>query len=111
MPPAVSTLWKDLGACGTTPVSAVGSPVVYPNPATSSTVNLQLPVSNANNVTVQIYTLAFREVKTINVAQVIGNSLTISLVDKTGTQLADGLYYFVIRVNGQRWTTKVLVLR
>jgi beta-glucanase (GH16 family) len=112
MPPAVPALWKDLGACGAVaPALAVASPVVYPNPATSSTVNLQLPVSNATNVTIQVYTVAFREVKTINVPQVIGNSMTISLIDKVGVQLADGLYYFVIQVNGHHWTNKVLVLR
>jgi beta-glucanase (GH16 family) len=111
MPPAVPALWKDLGACGAAPALATASPVVYPNPATSSTVNLQLPVSNATNVQIQVFTVAFREVKTITQAQVMGNNMTISLIDKAGTQLADGLYYFAIQVNGQHWVNKVLVLR
>lgn len=113
MPPVVPALWKDLGACGSSPAPALAaaSPVVFPNPATSSTVTLQLPVSNATNVTVQVYTVAFREIKTITQAQVIGNTMTIALMDKAGSQLADGLYYFTIQANGQHWTNKVLVLR
>jgi hypothetical protein len=112
MPPVVPALWKDMGVCGSVPTPlAVASPVVYPNPVTSDTVNLQLPVNNAANVTVEIYTVAFRGVKTTHISQVGGNIVAINLIDKAGVQLADGLYYFVIQVNGQRWINKVLVLR
>jgi len=31
--------------------------------------------------------------------------------DKSGINLANGLYYFIIKANGQRWMTKVLVLK
>jgi len=109
-PPVVPALWKDLGACGATTVTTQ-SPVVYPNPVTSSTANLQLPVSNAVNVKIQIFTLAFREVQTVTVAQVAGSSMSISMIDKSGIPLADGLYYFVIQVNGQKWVNKILLLR
>jgi hypothetical protein len=113
MPPVVPALWKDLGACGSSPAPAlaVASPVVYPNPATSSTVNLQLPMSDAVNVTVDVYTIAFRAVKTVHIPQMTGQTTTLQLVDKAGINLADGLYYFVIQANGQHWTNKVLVLR
>jgi len=112
MPNVVPALWKDLGPCGSVPTPlTVVQPVVYPNPATTSTVQLQLPVSNAVNVTVDVYTISFRGVKTTHVPQVGGNILTIELVDRSGVCLANGLYYFVIQANGQRWTSKVLVLR
>jgi hypothetical protein len=62
-------------------------------------------------VEVQIFTLAFRKVQTIAVAQVAGNSLTVPLVDKSGVPLANGLYYFVVHVGAQKWILKVLVLR
>jgi len=112
-PPVVPALWKDLGPCGSTPTAALAlqAPVVYPNPATSTTASIQLPVVNATNVKVQMFTISFREVRTIDVPQVIGNTLTVQLMDKGGVNLANGLYYFVIHVNGQNWVTKVLVLR
>jgi hypothetical protein len=113
-PNVVPALWKDLGPCGgaaPAPALAVVQPMVYPNPATSSTTTIQLPVTNATNVTVQIFTVSMRQVQTINVPQVIGNTLTIQLLDKSGISLANGLYYFVIQANGQKWRNKVLVLR
>jgi hypothetical protein len=85
--------------------------VVYPNPVTGSTVTIQLPGNNSDNVEVQIFTLSFREVQTVRVAQVAGNNLTVPLVDKGGVALANGLYYFVIHVGSQKWIVKVLVLR
>lgn len=113
MPPAVPALWKDLGPCGSTPTSVASksTPVVYPNPATGSTTTIQLADPNATSVKVQIFTIAFREVQTITTSQVFGGSLTVSLSDKGGRPLADGLYYFVIQCNGGRWVNKVLVMR
>jgi hypothetical protein len=112
MPPAVPALWKDLGPCGSSPSGSTASnPVVYPNPATGLTTTIQLPSSNMSNVKVQIFTVAMREVQTRTAAQVIGNTLMISLTDKGGVALADGLYYFVIQCGGQHWMNKVLILR
>ena len=112
-PPVVPALWEALGPCGSTPTAALvtANPVAYPNPVTGSTVNIQLPVTNASNVTVKILTLSFREVQTVDIAQVVGNNLMVPLVDKAGVTLANGLYYFGIQANGQKWITKVLVLR
>lgn len=112
-PPVVPALWKEIGPCGTTPTqtSGTGNPVIYPNPVTSSSATIQLPEANATNVKIQIFTIAFREVQTIKVAQVVGQTIQVPLVDKSGMPLADGLYYFVIQANGQKWTNKVLVLR
>jgi len=113
IPPSQTVLWKNLGPCGTTPTqtSGPGNPVIYPNPCTSSNATIQLPVSNAANVKIQIFTLAFREIQTIKVAQVAGNSLSIPLIDRGGNSLANGLYYFVIQIDGNRWINKVLVMR
>jgi hypothetical protein len=113
-PNVVPALWKTLGACGVAtsiPALAVAQPVVYPNPVTSSTTSIQLPVNDATNVKVQVFTVAMRQVQTIIVPQVFGNTLTVQLMDKSGISLADGLYYFVIQANGQKWTDKVLILR
>jgi hypothetical protein len=112
-PSIVPALWKDLGPCGSTPIAApiTQSPVVYPNPVTSSTASIQLPVTNATNVKVQVFTVAMREVQTTNAPQILGNTLTIQLMDKSGVSLANGLYYFIIQANGQKWMSKVLVLR
>jgi hypothetical protein len=113
-PNVVPALWKALGACGAAtpiPALAVAQPVVYPNPVTSSTTSIQLPVNDATNVKVQVFTVAMRQVQTISVPMVFGNTLTVQMVDKGGVNLADGLYYFVIQANGQKWTNKVLLLR
>lgn len=112
-PPTQPSLWKDMGSCGSTPTVTDGhsNPVVYPNPCTGSSATIKLPMSVAASMKVQIFTLAFREVQTIKVPQMSGDGLLISLVDKSGRQLADGLYYFVIQINDNRWVDKVLVLR
>jgi hypothetical protein len=86
-------------------------PVVYPNPVSGPMVTIQLPAANATNVKVQMFSISFREVRTINVPQVTGNTLRVSLMDKSGVSLANGLYYFAININGQKWIDKVLILR
>jgi hypothetical protein len=112
MPPAVPALWKDLGPCGSTAKTTVqGTPVVYPNPVTSGTAVIQMPLANASNIKVKILTVSFREVQTQQTTQLMGDQLTVQMVDKSGTPLANGLYYFVISSNGIQWTNKVLVLR
>jgi hypothetical protein len=40
-----------------------------------------------------------------------GTDMAITPLDKSGVSLANGLYYFAINVNGQKWIDKVLVLR
>jgi hypothetical protein len=112
MPNVVPALWKDLGPCGTvTTALTAANPVVYPNPATDATVNVQLPMTNAENVSIKIATVSMRSVQTITLPQVLGNNVVVALTDKAGIKLADGIYYFMIQANGQRWINKVLVLR
>ena len=85
--------------------------MVYPNPVSGSTVNIKMPVMNALNVKVLIFTIAMREVETVNAPEVVGDALSVQLIDKSGMSLANGLYYFVIQAAGQKWVIKVLVLR
>jgi hypothetical protein len=88
------------------------SPSVYPNPVTGGTVQIQVPLTRASSVTIKIFTLAMREVQIHTESMLpIGVDVTLPLVDKYGYGLANGLYYFVIEANGQRWINKVLVLR
>jgi hypothetical protein len=94
-----------------TPTPLASQPVVYPNPVTGPVVSIQLPVANASDVSVKIFTLSMRLVQTIDVSQVAGIVLTVPLADKNGMALANGLYYFLVRINGQKWVEKVLVLR
>ncbi len=112
-PNIVPALWKDLGPCGSSAPAAVvaSAPVAYPNPATGDSTTIALPMATASQVSVQIYTVAMRLVRTINVGQVNGENVTLRLVDKGGVQLANGIYYFRVQANGQGWTVKVLILR
>ncbi len=88
------------------------NPLVYPNPATGSTVEIQVPITKASNVTIKIFTLALRVVQVHTESMLpMGVDVTVPLIDKYGYGLANGLYYFVIEANGQRWVNKVLVLR
>jgi len=107
----VSPTLRETSSSTHTPTPVLQTPVVYPNPVNGSTVNIKMPVMNALNVKVQIFTIAIREVETVNVPQVAGDSLLVQLVDKSGMSLANGLYYFVIQADGQKWIDKVLVLR
>ncbi len=90
---------------------SVTKPVIYPNPVAGPTVTLQLPGNNLTNVSVEIFTLSFREIKTVTMPQVVGSSLVIDLTDRFSKQLANGLYYFRITVGNKKWVEKLLVLR
>lgn len=96
-----------------TPVTPA-KPVLYPNPVSvGNSTLLQLTLGAASNVRVQIFTVSFRKVfdQTYpNLAEGIHN-LSIPLVDREGTPLANGLYYVVVTVNGQRTILKLLILK
>lgn len=95
-----------------TPTSNKGV-VVYPNPVTSPTVNIFPPTySGVSNVEVEIFTLAFRKVLDETFPNVpAGTPLKITLDDQWGHPLANGLYYVVVIVNGERSIAKLLILR
>jgi hypothetical protein len=86
--------------------------VVYPNPSTGGTVQLNPNLSTESNVSIEIFTIAFRKVNSLNYSNVQpGMSVPIPLVDKTGTPLASGLYYVVVQTNQGRSIVKLLLLR
>jgi hypothetical protein len=86
---------------------------IYPNPVTGPTVQILPPYYAGNqNVREEIYTLAFRKVQDDTYpALPSGTALTISLTGKSGNPLANGIYYLVVTVNGQRAIGKLLILR
>ncbi len=97
----------------TTPTSSTpGTPVIYPNPVTiGGTVTLHLFLAGPSDVKVQIFTLTSRKVQEEVFPQVpVGTDLTLSLVDKWGTPLANGLFYVVVNTNRVRWVGKLLIL-
>jgi hypothetical protein len=114
MPSVTPALWKDLGSCtGAAPKTLVAqpAPVAYPNPATGSTTTIGFSSVTNSNVSVQIYTVAMRLVKTVNYGQVNTGNVVVNLTDNSGVQLANGLYYFQVHASGQSWTVKVLITR
>jgi hypothetical protein len=92
--------------------SAKPTVIVFPNPSTGGTVQLNPGLTSASNVSIEIFTVAFRKVAVLNDANVQpGASLPVPLVDKGGTPLASGLYYLVVQTNQGRTIVKLLILR
>ena len=59
-----------------------------------------------------VYTLAFRRViHNTYSQQTPGSTLSLGLKDERGNRLADGLYYVVVKAQGNRWVGKLLVLK
>ncbi|HTC20898.1 MAG TPA: T9SS type A sorting domain-containing protein, partial [bacterium] len=113
-PTVTSTLTPLPTATATKTSTPSGKPtvVVYPNPSTGGTVQLNPGLTSASNVSIEIFTVAFRKVAVLNDANVQpGAVLPVPLVDKTGTPLASGLYYLVVQTNQGRTIVKLLILR
>jgi hypothetical protein len=86
--------------------------VVYPNPSTGGTVELNPNLSRESNVSIEVFTIAFRKVASVSYSNVQpGESVPVPLVDKAGTPLASGLYYVVVQTNQGRSIVKLLLLR
>jgi hypothetical protein len=86
--------------------------VVFPNPTSGGTVQLYPGLTSASNVSIEIFTVAFRKVAVLDDPNVQpGASVPIPLVDKWGTPLASGLYYVVVQTNQGRSIVKLLILR
>ena len=98
-----------------TPTGSINNqPVVYPNPVTGGQIHLHLLLPKPATVTVEIYTLAFREVrKVVFVDQPVGVDVILDLVDQSGKTLADGLYYITVTnsLSSARKITKLMILR
>jgi hypothetical protein len=94
--------------------SIVQTPVLYPNPVMGpgGQTHLQVPLTFVSNVRVEIFTTAFRLVQEETFQQVSpGEVIILTLTDKFGNPLANGLYYVVIEAQGKKWVTKLLILR
>jgi hypothetical protein len=89
--------------------------VLYPDPIYDpGPVTLQILLTDGlNDVGIKIYTVAFRMVdeKTFSPLPAGVYGLPVELKDHWGKTLADGLYYVVVTVNGNRQILKLLVLR
>jgi hypothetical protein len=69
-------------------------------------------VPASSSVKIQVFTLAFRKVREINLAQVAaGTELNLTLNDDWGNILANGLYYLLVTTNQGRRIGKLLILR
>ena len=93
----------------------VGVPVIYPNPVDGTKpVSLYATFNEPpGQVTIAIFTTAFRKVQQSEPIQLSGNVLNIpfNLVDKDDVPLANGLYYVVLSTPSGRSIGKLLVLR
>jgi hypothetical protein len=93
----------------------VGVPVIYPNPVDGTKpVSLYATFNEPpGQVTIAIFTTAFRKVQQSEPIQLSGNVLNIpfDLVDKDSVPLANGLYYVVLTTPSGRSIGKLLVLR
>jgi hypothetical protein len=92
----------------------VNNPILYPNPSNGTQpVHLSLPLSKNADVTIQIFTVAFRKVEEHTfISQPAGLPLSLILNDTWGNPLASGLYYVTVNVNGtNRSILKLLLLR
>lgn len=86
--------------------------VVYPNPSSGGPVSVLPPAYVGNqDVTIQLFTIAFRKVQETTYRSVPYGPLKINLVDDWGNPLASGLYYVVIEVGNERNVVKLLLLR
>jgi hypothetical protein len=98
-----------------TPTGSINAqPIVYPNPVTGGSVHIHLLLPSSSNITVEIFTSAFRMVRKIFFpAQPVGVDVVVNLTDNSGVSLADGLYYISVStpLSSSRKITKLLILR
>ncbi len=87
------------------------TPVIFPNPAPGPTVNiLPPPYLGSSNITVKVFTVAFRKVKEQNYGSIAsGTTVPLDLTDKWGTPLASGMYYIMVTTNAGRSIGKLIV--
>jgi hypothetical protein len=79
---------------------------------TGNTTSLQTDFDTTTDVTISVFTVALRKVQERTFTQIApGGSITLGLTDDHGTLLANGLYYVAIEAQGERFITKLLVLR
>jgi len=89
-------------------------PVVYPNPADGTVpVRVRPPAYfGILDVTVKIFTIAFRKVQENTYHQLPnGTDVPLNLTDKWGKPLSSGLYYVAVQTTQGRSIGKLLILR
>jgi hypothetical protein len=89
--------------------------VIYPNPVTSgNSFNIQVTgMTTTDKIQVQVETTAFRLVNELTFHSEGPGTATLMVptTDSLGTQLANGIYYVIVRTEGARLTLKLMVLR
>ena len=102
-------------ATATSTATVVGiQAVLYPNPVTGNSFTVQVAgMATTDKVQVQILTTSFRLVNELTFhSEGPGTvNLMVPTADSTGVQLANGVYYVVIRTEGARITLKLMLLR
>ncbi|HEY5040351.1 MAG TPA: FlgD immunoglobulin-like domain containing protein, partial [bacterium] len=93
--------------------SGTPAPIIFPNPSDGTKpVSVNVPNLAANaDITVQIFTTAFRKVQEIPFTNVPAGTVSFNLTDRSGSPLASGLYYVVIHTPNGRSVAKLLLLR
>jgi beta-glucanase (GH16 family) len=80
----------------------------YPNPTSGSPISFPVQVQGQSEVTLDVFTLAFRKISS-QVTEVNGNqTLQWDLKDISGIPAANGVYYARISVRGSQSVTKIL---
>jgi O-glycosyl hydrolase len=100
----------------TATVTELPKPVTasYPDPSNGSPINFPVQVQGPSEVTLSVFTLAFREIYNEKVPITGEQTLQWDLKDREGNTVANGLYYVRIQITGPQNSTtilKVLVLR
>ena len=101
------------------PTSTPGSAIVisqpYPNPNYGPVVEMDISGAGLSAIHWDVFTAAFRKIKSQKVAASTFNHLVWNMMDMEGSPVSDGLYYFRVELDGVNGKTvvikKVLVLR
>ena len=107
--------WIIIGSpvTGVTPPSPVGSLECYPNPFNpSTTLQLELPPGETNNIDVSIYSPSGNKVATLFEGDCnTGNCRFVWRgLDDSGQRVASGVYFAVARTRSEVYTTKLVLI-
>jgi hypothetical protein len=89
--------------------------VIYPNPVAGTTpVNLQMTLMKpVKRFTMMLYTTAYRKVNSWFAENLSAETYNtpLEIQDISGTPLANGVYFLVLNLDGERQVLKMMVLR
>jgi hypothetical protein len=80
----------------------------YPNPSNGSPISFNVSVPAQSKVAVDVFTSAFRKIKSQTSTISGSQPLYWDLKDRMGVKVADGIYYVRIQVTGIQSTSKIL---